>query len=120
MTKSLTKDLCIMADTLMENGVLSYGTMFTRGFGKEYKYIQVHGIDAVMQHGEQFVIEYHNSAHIEFTTRWNDFTIMCLIDYPTYHDWMRKHPDTTVVDWTGGKDKYADVLHLQTDGGMTE
>lgn len=120
MVKLLTKDLCIMADTLMENGVLSYGTMLTLDFEKEYKYIQVHGIDAVMQHGEQFVIEYHNSAHIEFTTHQNGFVIMCLIDYPTYQDWMWKHPDTEVVDWTGGKDKYADVLHLQTDGGMTE
>lgn len=120
MIKLLTKDLCIMADTLMENGVLGYGTTFTPDLKKEYKYIHVCGIDAVMQHGEQFVIEYHNSAHIEFTTRWNDFTIMCLIDYLTYHDWMWKHPDTTVVDWTGGKDKYADVLHLQTDEGVAE
>lgn len=111
MVKLLTKDLCIMADTLMENGVLSYGTMLTRDFEKEYKYIQVHGIDAVMQHGEQFVIEYKHSSHIEFTTHQNGFVIMCLIDYPTYQDWMRKHPDTEVVDWTGGKDKYADVLH---------
>ena len=111
MVKSLTKDLCIMVDTLMANGVLNYGTMFTRGFKKECKYIQVHGIDAVMQHGEQFVIEYHNSAHIEFTTHQYGFTIMCIIDYPTYQDWMRKHPDTEVVDWTGGKDKHADVLH---------
>lgn len=120
MVKLLTKDLCIMADTLMENGVLGYGTTFTPDLKTMYKYIHVRGIDAVMQHGEQFVIEYHNSAHIEFTTHQNGFVIMCLIDYPTYQDWMRKHPDTEVVDWTGGKDKYADVLHLQTDGGMTE
>ena len=120
MIKSLTKDLCIMADTLMENGVLGYGTTFTPDLKKEYKYIHVRGIDAVMQHGEQFVIEYKDSMRIEFTTRWNDFIIMCLIDYPTYHDWMRKHPDTPVNDWTGGSDKHVDVLHLQTDGGVAE
>ena len=120
MVKLLTKDLCIMADTLMENGVLGYGTTFTPDLKKEYKYIHVHGIDAVMQHGDQFVIEYKDSGCIEFTTHQYGFTIMCLIDYQTYHDWMQKHPDTAVVDWTGGKDKYADVLHLQTDGGVAE
>lgn len=116
MIKSLTNDLCIMADALMANRVLSYGINYTPDLKSKYKYIQVYGIDAVMQHGDQFVIEYRDSMRIEFTTRWNDFTIMCLIDYPTYHDWMQKHPDTTVVDWTKGKDKHVDVLHLQTDG----
>ena len=116
MIKSLTKDLCIMVDALMANGVLNYGTTFTPDLKTKYKYIHVYGVNAVMQHGDQFVIEYHNSAHIEFTTHQNGFVIMCLIDYPTYQDWMQKHPDTEVVDWTGGKDKYVDVLCRQTDG----
>lgn len=120
MIKSLTNDLCIMADALMANGVFYYGTNYTPDLKSKYKYMQVYDIDAVMQHGEQFVIEYKNSRHIEFTTHQNGFVIMCLIDYQTYQDWMRKHPDTPVKDWTGGSDKYADVLHLQTDGGMTE
>lgn len=111
MITSLTNDLCIMADALMANGVISYGTTFTPDIETKYKYIQVYGIDAVMQHGDQFMIEYKDCNHIEFTTHQHGFTIMCLIDYPTYQEWMRKHPDTTVVDWTGGKDKYADVLH---------
>lgn len=120
MVKLLTKDLCIMVDALMENDVLGYGTTFTPDLKIIYKYIHVYGIDAVMQHGDQFVIEYKNRDRIEFTTHQHGFTIMSLIDYQTYHDWMQKHPDTEVVDWTGGKDKYADVLHLQTDGGVTE
>lgn len=112
MIKSLTNDLCIMADALMVNGVIGYGTNYTPDLMNEYKFIHVRGgIDGVMQHGEQFVIEYHNSGHIEFTTHQNGFVIMCLIDYPTYQDWMRKHPDTPVKDWTGGADKHADVLY---------
>ena len=111
MIKSLTNDLCIMADALMANGVLDYGINYTPDLKYKYKYIQVYGIDAVMQHGDQFVIEYRNSGHIEFTTHQNGFVIMCLIDYPTYQDWMRKHPDTLVKDWTGGADKHADVLY---------
>lgn len=105
------RELCAMADALMENRILSYGTTYTPDLSKKIKYLQVSGIENVQKFGDSFRIEYISASHIEFTTHQFGFDIMCLIDYPQYQDWMREHPDTVVHDCTKGRDKNADVLH---------
>lgn len=96
MIKSLTNDLCIMADALAANGVIGFSAH------EGHKTIQTHGIPNVLKHGEKFEIDYHDARYIEFWTRCGEYRIMCLIDYPEYMSWMREHPDTSVNDRTGG------------------